>query len=347
MVNRKSAYIIGATGQDGAILAEQLVKLGMKVFGGIRRKSTQNLWRLKELDILDEIELIDNEVTDASSLFRNLKRIKPDYCFVFAGESFVADSFSKINSTIETNLFGTLNVLEAVKYFSPKTKVFFSSSSEIFSGSKDALICNESTIKTPINPYGISKLSSMQFVSVYRMTDNIFAVNGIFFNHESPLRGRNFVTRKITYNMARLKLDGGQAMKLGNFNSFRDWGDAADYMDAAFNVMQLQKPDDYIFATGEKYSVRDVLQISAEHCGFIPKFILSGNDERCVDEKSGLLLAEVSPKYYRQFDTSPLIGDASFIEGRIKRKLRKNFKSLIQTMVNADIERREKGYIDV
>ena len=187
----------------------------------------------------------------------------------------------------------------------------------------------------------------MQFAGIYRLTHGVFATNGIFFNHESHLRGRSFVTRKITYNMARLKIEGGASMKLGNFSSARDWGCAYDYMNAAFDVLQLDKPGDFIFATGTRHTIRDILSISANRCNFNPKFVNSGEHEQCIDQNSDLILAEISPDYYRPFDTNYLVGDASLIQNSIKRTLKNNFKSLIENMVDADIKRRKEGNVDV
>jgi GDPmannose 4,6-dehydratase len=238
--SQKTALILGVTGQDGAHLAADLLGQGWKVYGGFRRGHATKLWRLEELDILDQLNLVNLNLHEPHQVIEVISQLQPDRLYHLAGESFVADSFQQPRSIIETNTLGTLNVLEAIRIFSPETRLFFASSAEVFGVANGGGLLDEQSPSRPINPYGISKLAAQQLVGVYRERHGLHAVCGIMFNHEGPLRARNFVTRKITFHLARLSMDGGPPMQLGAFNAARD-----------NNSSRLSKDQSFLCVRGE------------------------------------------------------------------------------------------------
>ena len=291
----KTTLILGVTGQDGAHLAADLLSRGWKVHGGFRRGHVTKLWRLEELGILGKLNLVNLNLHEPHQVIEIISQLQPSRLYHFAGESFIADSFQQPRSVIETNTLGTLNVLEAVRIFSPKTRLFFASSAEVFGTPSARDLLDEESPLRPSNPYGISKLSAQQLVGVYRERHGLHAVCGIMFNHEGPLRARNFVTRKITFHLARLRVDGGPPMQLGAFDAARDWGSAVDYSRAVPMTLELDTPRNFVFATGKETTVSDFLRLSAEAAGFSPAFEGEGLSIMCRDAKSGQTLAVVSP----------------------------------------------------
>lgn len=343
----KVAFIIGVTGQDGALMADCLLKRGWRVYGGFRRGATHKTWRLDFLGITKKIDLVECQLSESQNLIELLQRIQPDAIYNLAGESFVADSFKYPSVTFETNTLGTLNILEAARLVSPHSRLFFASSSEVFGRDHATTSCSESSTCNPSNPYGISKLAAQHFVSLYRERYGLYACSGILFNHESPLHGRAFVTRKITFNIARLKTEGGQAMELGDLNAARDWGAASDYVIAMGAMLALDRPQDMVIASGTLTTVRDFLRLSAMAAGFDPIFEGSGVDEVCADRVTGMKLAEVSPRYFRPYDTPPIPGDPSLIESMTGWRRTKNLSQIVEEMVNVDIDRWKHGMTNV
>jgi GDPmannose 4,6-dehydratase len=343
----KIAFITGITGQDGALLASQLLDNGWKVYGGFRRGSSNKIWRLDHLDILNEINLIECQLNEPQNLIEILSKIKPNCIYHLAGESFVADSFKYPGVTLEVNTHGTVNLLDAIRLIVPDAKVFFASSSEIFSGGYGSQLVGEEGNKSPGNPYGISKLAAQNFVSLYRERYGLFSCSGILFNHEGPLRGRQYVTRKITYNIARLKTVGGPEFQLGNLDAARDWGAADDYVKAMQLILDLDKPKDFVIATGCLTKVRDFLYEAAMYADFDPVFQGKGLSEKCIDNKSGKVIASVSEKYFRANDTAPLIGNPAKIISETNWGGSKRLDGLIKDMMSIDILRWEKGLTNV
>jgi GDPmannose 4,6-dehydratase len=340
------ALILGATGQDGAHLAQHLIRDGWQVYCGFRRGSSAKTWRLEHLEILDKVQLININIDEPFNLVDVLTSIKPIHIYHFAGESFVADSFVHPVTTIQTNALGTLHVLEAMRHTSPKAKLFFASSSEVFGDIKKGEPLNENSLLKPSNPYGISKLTAQQLVRMYRDTYDLNATVGILFNHEGPLRGRNFVTRKISYNIARLKIYNDDAFELGSLSASRDWGAAEDYTEAMIRSLEVEA-DDYVFATGKLTSVRDFLSFSSIAAGFDPVFEGEGISEVCIDKPTGRPLVRVSERYFRPFDTSERRGDASKLMQKIKWQGSRSVEKIATEMVLTDIDRIKKGTTNV
>ena len=338
------AFITGVTGQDGAYLARKLLGQGVKVVGGFRRGDAMKTWRLKELGIADKIDLVDSQLNEPQGFYSILNDYKPTEIYHLAADSLVADSFKHPSSTLEANIIGTAGLLEAIRVVRPEAKVFFASSSEVFGNKAESPVCSEDTNCFPNNPYGLSKLSLQHLVRIYSDTHGLNASTGILFNHESPLRGRSFVTRKITYNVARIKhgLD-ESPIRLGNLDSARDWGHAEDYCEAMMMLASGNVTGDFVIASGIPTSVRDFLRWSCLAAGFDPSFEGVGVDEKCYDNKSGKVLAEISKKYFRPTDTKLLIGDASKIQKITGWAPKKSVEQIVQEMVETDIERHIKG----
>ena len=343
----KVAFITGVTGQDGAHLAELLIRDGWKVYGGFRRGSSNKTWRLEALGIDKKVNLIECQLSELQNIVEIFQTIRPYHIYNLAGESFVADSFKYPGVALEVNTIGTLNILEAARLILPDSRLFFASSSEIFSRSKSITACHEDTPCVPLNPYGISKLAAQNFVNLYRQRYGLFACSGILFNHEGPLRGRQFVTRKITFNLARLAVKGGAPIELGNVNSARDWGSAVDYVKAMRAMLNQPAPRDMVIASGKLTCVRDFFRIAAIAAGFDPLFDGDGVTEECIDRNTGLKLFQVSDKYFRPFDTSPIYGDPSMIERETGWRRSIDLESMITDMVQQDINRWHQGVTNV
>jgi GDPmannose 4,6-dehydratase len=319
----KKALISGITGQDGSYLAEFLLKKGYDVHGIIRRVALEDpahrLWRIRHL--LENITLHSGSLESFASIFQIVEKIKPDECYHLAAQSFVSYSFDDEFSTINTNLNGTHYLLAAVKERAPKCKFYFASSSEMF-GNVEKSPQNESTPFFPRSSYGISKLAGFHLIRNYRESYNLFALSGILFNHESPRRGFEFVTRKVTSTVAKIKLGIEKELKIGNLEARRDWGYAPDYVKAMWQMLQQEKPDDYVIATGETYSVKDLVTIAFNCIG--------------LDWKE---YVKTDAALYRPSEIHELKGDFSKAESNFGWKPTLLFKDLINKMVNADLER--------
>lgn len=344
---RRVAFITGVTGQDGAHLAAYLIDHGWRVYGGFRRGSSNKIWRLQDLGVETAVELVECQLNEPQHMIEILKSIQPDHIYSLAGESFIDDSFKYPSVAIQVNTIGTINLLNAARLVCPQARLFFASSAEIFGTNAQSYVCDESTPLQPSNPYAISKTAALHFVRLYRQCYNLFACSGILFNHEGRLRGRQFVTRKITFNIARLKLQGGPPIQLGNMSAQRDWGAATDYVKAMYSMLNHSEPIDMIIASGRLTSVRDFLTMAAQAVGFDPIFEGKGLDEVCKDRSSGLLIAEVSDNFFRRHDTSKRSGDPSLITSQTGWARSIGLKELINEMVGADINRWKEGNINV
>ena len=344
---RKVAFVTGVTGQDGAHLAEHLLRDGWRVYGGFRRGSSNKTWRMEALGIAKRVELVECQLSEPLHIVEIFQAIRPDHVYNLAGESFVADSFKYPSVAMEVNTRGTLNILDAARLVSPESRLFFASSSEIFGRGFVTSPCNEATPCRPSNPYAISKLAAQNFVSLYRESYSLFACSGILFNHEGPLRGREFVTRKITFNMARLKSRGGPPIQLGDMDAARDWGAADDYVEAMRAMLSQPEAQDMVIASGRLTTVREFLRMAATAADFDPVFEGKGMAEVCTDRKSGMRLAEVSNHYFRPHDTLPMVGDPSLIESQTGWRRKMALEQMVAEMIRADIHRWEKGIINV
>lgn len=341
------AFIAGVTGQDGAHLANLLLSYGYIVYGGYRRGGLNKLWRLNFLGITNRINLVDFHLQESKRIFELFQKIQPDEIYNLAGESFVADSFIYPHHTMEINLNGVINILDAAKLACPKAKLFFASSSEIFGVSKKHEALDETSTRCPSNPYGVSKLSSENFVRLYREKYGMFACSGILFNHEGPLRSRHFVTRKITYNLVRLKSLSEKYFELGSVYSARDWGSSNDYVRAMHSMIKADSPKDFVISSGQLTTVKKFFEITAKEIGFDPVLEGNKNNEVFIDKSSGRVLAKVSKKYLRPFDTDPLFGNSTLIKENLGWYPNEGIDDIVKSMVEADLLRRKKGMIDI
>ncbi|WP_278848021.1 GDP-mannose 4,6-dehydratase [Megamonas hypermegale] len=317
----KSAIITGIYGQDGAYLAKLLLEKNYKVYGFIARRSTPVDWRLKELEINDKIEFIEGDLTDLSSLIRAVEIAKPDEFYNLGAQSFVGTSWKQPILTAQSTGLGVLNCLEAIRIVKPDTKFYQASTSEMF-GLIQEPIQSEKTPFHPRSPYGVSKLFGHWMTINYRESFNIFGCCGILFNHESPLRGIEFVTRKVTDAVARIKIGCQKDLHLGNIDAKRDWGFAGDYVEAMWRMLQQDKADDYVVATGKTTTVRDMCKIAFDYVG------LNYEDYVVID-----------PKFYRPAEVDILLGNPEKAKNILGWEAKTSLEDLIKMMVDADLRR--------
>lgn len=340
MVDNKKILITGVTGQDGAILADILSQKGFDVFGASRRNS-HNLWRINELDLAKKINFLNYDATDPSSIDYLLSKHKFSSIFHLAGSSFTVDSIEFPQNTLITNINGTLSLLEAARKYSPESKIFVAGSSEVFSRTtaSETLKIHENSIRSPINPYGVSHLAIDALVKIYRETHDLKIILGIFFNHESKFRSLQFVTRKITSGLAQIKYGLDKPLRLGNFSASRDWSCASEFMEGVSLLNENSIFGDFIFASGKSTSVRELLNHSAITAGFRPSFEGTGLNEICVDSKTGKVLAVSDQKFYRKTDPYKIVGDSSLMLEAIGWRPTRNILEVVAEMTSADINR--------
>jgi len=334
--------IIGVTGQDGSLLAKLLVDQGKKVFGTYRKNSSNYLGKLVEIGILDSIQLVDYSIGQTLQLVELLRDNKFESIYHLAGDSMTADSFSHPYQTINTNTQGVIDLLEAVNRFSRDTKIFIAGSSEIFDSTNQNSsfkIVTEDDPKKPRNPYGVSSLANMNLANIYREQFGLIISFGIMFNHESPLRGEQFITKKITKGLAELKYKNGEALALGSFDSKRDWGAANDFVVGMQTMIDLSLNDSYILATGELNSVREILKICSKDLGYSPVFVDEGVKESLMDSVSGQTLARIDSKFFRKFDDKYIAGDTTKFKNISGWKITTKFESIISEMCRYDAEK--------
>jgi GDPmannose 4,6-dehydratase len=335
-LNMKKALITGITGQDGAYLSKLLLDKGYKVYGAFRRTSDLHLARHKFLGIDEKIEFAPIELLEYSNIHRVLESIRPDEIYNLGAQSFVALSFEQPVFTADVTGLGVLRMLEAVREVNPKIKFYQASSSEMF-GKVQATPQNEKTPFYPRSPYAAAKLFGHWSTVNYRESYGMFSCSGILFNHESPLRGLEFVTRKITHSVSRIKLGLQKTLSLGNLDAERDWGYAPEYVEAMWLMLQQDKPDDYVIATGETHSVRDFVEIAFKTAGFDLAWKGSGVNEKGMDKKSGKTLVKIDLKLFRPAEVETLIGDYSKAKREFGWKPRTKFKGLVKKMVDHDL----------
>lgn len=341
----KIALVTGATGQDGAYLSRYLVDLGYKVFGAYRRAASTNLWRLGELKLLDEanFSLIELDITDPVSCINAIKVAKPSEIYNLAAQSFVGASFKEPLHTSYASGIAVLNLLEAIRLSDKSIKFYQAGTSEMF-GKVQTIPQNESTPFYPRSPYGVAKLYG-HFMSInYRESYDIFAACGILFNHESPLRGLEFVTRKITNSAAKIALGKLDCLELGNLEAKRDWGFAKDYVEGMHAMLQAPKADTFVLASGITTTVRDFVKMSFEALDIALVFEGEGVNEVAKDKKTGKVVVKVNPEFFRPAEVDLLIGDASKAKEQLNWNAKTNLNELCAMMVKADLERAKNGF---
>ena len=331
----KTALITGVSGQDGAYLSKLLLKKGYRVIGGERRSASGTLWRLNNLKIEKDIEITDFELSEFTNIYRTIDKYKPDEIYNLAAQSFVAASFEMPIMTSDVTGVGVSRILEVIRQVNPDIKFYQASSSEMF-GKVAESPQNEETPFYPRSPYGIAKLFGHWMTINYKEAYNIFACSGILFNHESPLRGEQFVTRKITIGLSKIKLGLQDCLELGNLDSKRDWGYAEDYVEAMFLMLQHHKPDNYVISTGKTYSVKDFINAACDELNI--DIIWKGKrlNEVAIDKKNNKIIIKINPKYYRPTEVDLLLGDSSKAEKILNWKPKTNFKDLVTKMVQYD-----------
>ena len=320
-MRKKIALITGITGQDGAYLSNLLLNNGYKVYGGYRRSSSINLWRLEELGIVDSVDLVPFELLEKSNIERIIKKIKPDEIYNFATQSFVSLSFENPIYTAKTNAIGTLRILESIRMINKKIKFYQASSSEMF-GDNPNYPFNEDSKFMPASPYACSKVFAHNLVRNYRESYNLHASSGILFNHESPMRGENFVTRKITLAAANIKLGLQDKLFLGNLDAKRDWGFAGDYVEVMWKMLQQPNADDYVIATGETHSVKEFLDSVFSYADLDPsKYV------------------EIDKNLFRPQEVPYLIGDSTKAQKVLNWEPKITFEKLTEMMFLEDYKR--------
>ncbi|MCD5401862.1 GDP-mannose 4,6-dehydratase [candidate division NPL-UPA2 bacterium] len=336
----KKALITGITGQDGSYLAEFLLNKGYRVFGIVRKSSSFNTGRIDHLIegyTPAQFDFYRGDVNDINSLISILKEVEPDEIYHLAAQSHVKVSFEVPVYTFDTVATGTLKLLEAVRSLGLKCKIYFAGSSEMFGSSPPPQ--NENTPFQPRSPYAAAKVAAYKLCKIYREAYGMWIACGILFNHESPRRGETFVTRKTTRALARMKLGLQEKLILGNLNAQRDWGYAPDYVEAMWLMLQQEEPEDYVIATGESHSVREFVEIAFSYAGFELIWEGEGLEERGIDARTGNVLVEVHPRYFRPLEVEFLLGDVTKAREKLGWRPKTSFKELVKIMVDADMKR--------
>lgn len=340
----KKALITGVTGQDGAYLAQLLLEQGYRVYGAYRRTSSVNFWRLAELGIErhPQLQLLEFDLTDLSAAIRLIERTECDEIYNLAAQSFVGVSFEQPITTSEITGLGALHLLEAIRIVNPKIRFYQASTSEMF-GKVQAVPQNEETPFYPRSPYGVAKLFAHWMCVNYRESYGIFASSGILFNHESPLRGKEFVTRKITAALAQLKLGSDQPLELGNLDAKRDWGYAKDYVEGMWKMLKADKPDTFVLATNRTQTVRDFVNLAAQAAQMDLRWQGAGESE-CAHDANGRLIVRINPQFYRPAEVDLLIGDPTKAQQKLAWQPTTSLEDLSAMMVKADLERAKRGH---
>jgi GDPmannose 4,6-dehydratase len=338
----KTALITGITGQDGSYLVELLLEKGYNIHGLVRRTSQFNRARIDESreHAAHKGQVFDlhyGDLADASSIARIIAKVKPDELYNLAGQSHVGVSFEEPEYTALVDALGVLRLLESIKHISPNTRFYQASSSELF-GNTGGKPANESTPFRPRSPYAAAKQYAFWTTVNYRESYGLHASNGILFNHESPRRGENFVTRKITLGFARIRAGLDQSLRLGNLESRRDWGFAKEYVELMWRILQQDHADDYVIATGESHSVREFVEQAALAAGFVIRWEGKGEHEMGRDAESGRILVQIDPRYYRPSEIDATVGDPAKARVKLGWSPKVKFRDLVALMVHADLE---------
>ena len=341
----KKAIVTGITGQDGAYLAELLLDKGYEVYGTFRRTSSVNFWRMEELGIENHpsLHLVEYDLTDQASAIHMINRIQPDEIYNLAAQSFVGVSFEQPLATAHITGLGAAHLLEAIRIINPKIRFYQASTSEMF-GKVQAIPQREDTPFYPRSPYGVAKLYAHWLTINYRESYDIFGSSGILFNHESPLRGREFVTRKITDSVAKIKLGKLDCLELGNLDAKRDWGFAKDYVEGMYLMLQAEQPDTFVLATNRTETVRDFVTMAFKGAGIAVEFKGQDINEVAIDTATGKTVMRINEKFHRPAEVDLLIGDPSHAKNVLGWEPKTNLEQLCQMMVEADLRRNEAGF---
>jgi GDPmannose 4,6-dehydratase len=341
----KTAIITGISGQDGAYLAQMLLEKQYRVFGTYRRTSSVNFWRIEELGIQNHpnLHLVEHDLTDAGSSVSLVQKSEPDEIYNLAAQSFVGVSFDQPATTAQITGIGALNLLEAIRLVNPKIRFYQASTSEMF-GKVQAVPQKEDTPFYPRSPYGVAKLYAHWMTVNYRESYDIFGSSGILFNHESPLRGREFVTRKITDSVAKIKLGQLEVLELGNLDAKRDWGYAKEYVEGMWRMLQAEQPDTFVLATNRTETVRDFVSMAFKAVGVQLEFRGSAENEVAVDTATGKTMMRINPRFYRPAEVDLLIGDPSHARKVLGWEPRTTLEELCDMMVKADLRRNQQGF---
>jgi GDPmannose 4,6-dehydratase len=339
----KRAIVTGITGQDGAYLAQLLLSRDYEVYGTYRRAASLNFWRIEELgiDSNPNLKLIEFDLADQSNAIRMVDKIQPSEIYNLAAQSFVGVSFEQPIATANITGLGTLHLLEAIRIVNPKIKFYQASTSEMF-GKVQAVPQTEETPFYPRSPYGVAKLYAHWITINYRESYDIFATSGILFNHESPLRGKEFVTRKITDTVSKIVLGQKEFLELGNLDAKRDWGFAKDYVDGMYRMLQTEEPDTYVLATNRTESVRDFVKMAFKAVDIELEFEGSGEDEVAIDRSNGKPLVKVNPLFYRPAEVDLLIGNPAKAERELGWRPETTLEELCKMMVESDLRRNSR-----
>jgi GDPmannose 4,6-dehydratase len=333
---KKKALITGIMGQDGAYLAKFLLSKNYKVYGAYRRNSNYENNRLRKLKIENQIELIDLEINEFNSVNHVINKINPDEIYNLAAMSFVASSFNQPLYTINTNFIAVINILEVIKNSKKKISFYQASTSEMFGNSTKKAI-NENTKYDPASPYGISKVASHYLVKFYRKAYNLDCCSGILFNHESPLRGEEFVTKKIVNQLCEISNNERKIMYLGNIYAKRDWGFAPDYVIAMWKMLQLKKKDDFVIGSGKSYSIKEFINLTCEYLKLKVKWVGNGKEEKCINISNNKIIIKISKKFYRPLDVNHLKSNPSNAKKILKWSSKTNIKKIIKEMCDDKI----------
>ena len=340
----KKVLITGITGQDGAYLTELLLSKGYEVFGTYRRSSSVNFWRMEELGIVNHpnLHLLEYDLIDQSANVRLIADIRPNEVYNLAAQSFVGVSFDQPIATALITGLGALHLLEAIRIIDCGIRFYQASTSELF-GKVHEVPQNEATPFHPRSPYGVAKLYAHWITNNYRESYDIFASSGILFNHESPLRGREFVTRKITDSIAKIKLGKLDVLELGNLDAKRDWGFARDYVDGMHRILSADEPGNFVLATNRTETVREFVNMSCRAAGINVSWSGQGVSEVATDMSSGKIIIKVNPKFYRPAEVDILIGDSSLAKRVLGWEAKTSLEDLCTVMVEADLRRNQAG----
>jgi GDPmannose 4,6-dehydratase len=344
-VPQETALITGITGQDGAYLAQLLLDKDYIVYGTYRRTSSVNFWRIEELGIQNHpnLHLVEYDLTDLGSTIALVQKVEPGEIYNLAAQSFVGVSFDQPTTTAQITGMGALNLLEAIRLVSTKIKFYQASTSEMF-GKVQAIPQMEDTPFYPRSPYGVAKLYAHWMTVNYRESFGIFASSGILFNHESPLRGREFVTRKITDCVAKIKLGKLDCLELGNIDAKRDWGYAKEYVEGMWRMLQADEPDTFVLATNRAETVRDFVRMAFKGAGIAVEFKGSAEGETATDTATGKTVMRINPKFYRPAEVELLIGKAAKAKAKLGWEPATTLEQLCQMMVDADMRRNQQGF---
>ncbi|AEC21705.1 NAD-dependent epimerase/dehydratase [Pusillimonas sp. T7-7] len=344
-MSAKKALVTGITGQDGAYLVELLLEKGYEVYGTYRRTSSVNFWRIEELGVQDHpnLHLVEYDLTDLGATIALVEKVQPDEIYNLAAQSFVGVSFDQPTTTAQITGLGPVNLLEAIRLVNRKIRYYQASTSEMF-GKVQAIPQQEDTPFYPRSPYGVAKLYAHWMTVNYRESYDIFGSSGILFNHESPLRGREFVTRKITDAVAKIKLGKQSVLELGNLDAKRDWGFAREYVDAMWRMLQVDEPDTFVVATNRTIPVRDFVSWAFKAADYDVVFEGTAEDEVGKDAKTGKVLVRVNPKFYRPAEVDLLIGNPAKAKAKLGWEPATTTEQLCQMMVEADLRRNEQGF---